>query len=91
MPSSSSIRGRSVSHLRLHTVFHIDGAGQTATDIFLKANKYINFSMTKIDGGVLLKGDGVRGAGTSQGLTGGAFEVFVPDAACKAIQLECEE
>lgn len=91
MPNSTSISGRTVTFLRLHSVTHIAGAGQLPTNVALDDNRYINFSMVKIHGGVLLKGDGARGMGGSAGSNGEPFEVFIPDAACQSVQLKCEE
>lgn len=82
----SNVNGRKVSFLRLHSVTHVDGAGQLATNIGLKDNKYIDFSMIKIEGGVFIKGGGVRGDGSAAGMKGRPFEVFIPDAACQSIQ-----
>ena len=70
MPSNISTSGEKVTFLRLHSVTHVDGAGQLPTNIAHNDNKYINLSMTKIHGGVLITGGGVRGMGSAAGTTG---------------------
>jgi hypothetical protein len=93
MPVNSSLSGRKVSFIRLHAVTHIDGNGQIGPNISTRDSRFNDFSMTKVHGGVLLAGDGVRGMGAGSGssLAGKPFEVYIPDAACQSIQLECEE
>jgi hypothetical protein len=90
MQDKLGLEGRKVSFVRLHSVTHIDGNGQIGPNIGLRDNRFNDFSMVKVDGGVLLKGSGARSMGSAAGLTGKPFEVYIPDAACQSIQLEVE-
>lgn len=78
----SDLNGRKVVIARLHTSIHLEEAGNLTNPIDRVATKARNMVMTKVEGGLLLKG--------RSGINNREFEAFIPDGNIASLQFEVE-